>query len=104
MRLEERYTKEIKDAMMKKYALIGMALMAALLALIDYLKDDIKNEKEVEQKLDTKLFGTIYHETKNKTLRFKSCQQHDLKLLFIEKRALIFYTNRKPIVLITFNY
>lgn len=59
------------DAMMKKYALIGMALMAALLALIDYLKDDIKNEKEVEQKLDTKLFGTIYHETKNKTLRSK---------------------------------
>lgn len=57
--------------MMRKYALIGMALMAALLALIDYLKDDIKNEKEVEQKLDTKLFGIIYHEVKNKTLRSK---------------------------------
>lgn len=55
--------------MMKKYALIGMALMVLLLALIDYLKDDIKNEKEVELKLDTKLFGTIYHEVKNKSLR-----------------------------------
>ena len=57
--------------LMRKYALVGMALMIALLALIDYLKDDVKNEKEVEQKLDTKLFGTIYHEVKNKTLKSK---------------------------------
>ncbi len=57
--------------MMRKYAVIGMGLMMALLALIDYLKDDIKNEKEVEQKLDAKLFGTVYHEVKNKTLRGK---------------------------------
>ena len=56
---------------MRKYAVIGMGLMMALLALIDYLKDDIKNEKEVEQKLDAKLFGTVYHEVKNKTLRGK---------------------------------
>ena len=55
--------------MMKKYAIIGMGLMIILLALIDYLKDDIKNEKEVELKLDTKLFGSVYHEVKNKTLR-----------------------------------
>lgn len=57
--------------LMRKYAVIGMSLMMALLALIDYLKDDIKNEKEVEQKLDAKLFGTVYHEVKNKTLRGK---------------------------------
>ena len=57
--------------LMRKYALVGMALMVALLALIDYLRDDVKNEKEVEQKLDTKLFGTIYHEVKNKTLKSK---------------------------------
>lgn len=57
--------------MIKKYSLIGMGLMAFLLALIDYLKDNIKNVKEVERKLDTKLFGTIYHEVKNKTLRSK---------------------------------
>ena len=29
--------------------------------------------KEVEKKLDTKLYGTIYHEEKNKTLKSKSC-------------------------------
>lgn len=56
-------------SMMKKYCLIGMALMALLLAVIDYLKDNVKNEKEVEKKLDTSLFATIYHEEKNKTLR-----------------------------------
>lgn len=56
-------------AMMKKYALIGMACMIAVLTLINYLKDDVKNEKQVEQKLDTSLFGTIYHERKNKTLK-----------------------------------
>lgn len=55
--------------LMKKYALIGMACMIALLALIDYMKDDVKNEKQVEQKLDTSLFGTVYHERKGKTLR-----------------------------------
>lgn len=56
---------------MLKYMLVGMAAMVLLLALQDYLKDDIKNESEVEQKLDTKLLGTIYHETKNKTLKTK---------------------------------
>ena len=61
----------IASDMMKKYTLIGMGAMAFLLALIDYLKDNIKNVKEVERKLDTKLFGTIYHEKKNKTLRSK---------------------------------
>lgn len=55
--------------MMKKYAMIGMACMIAVLALIDYMKDDIKNEKQVEQKLDTSLFGTVYHEKKGKTLK-----------------------------------
>lgn len=57
--------------MMEKYALIAMALMAGLLALIDYLKDDIKNVKEVERKLDTKLFATIYHERKIKSKSLK---------------------------------
>lgn len=55
--------------MMKKYALMGMLFMIAVLALIDYMKDDIKNEKQVEQKLDTRLIGTVYHEYKGKTLR-----------------------------------
>lgn len=57
--------------MMKQYCLIGMALMAVLLALIDYLKDNVKNEKEVEKKLDAPLVASIYHETKNRTLKTK---------------------------------
>ena len=57
--------------MMKNYAFYGMALMAMVLALIDYFKDNVKNEKEVEKKLDTKLLATIYHEEKNKTLQAK---------------------------------
>lgn len=57
--------------MMKKYCLIAMAAMAALLAVISYLRDNVKNEKEVERKLDAPLFATIYHEVKNKTLRSK---------------------------------
>lgn len=57
--------------MMKKYALVGMLLMAGVLALIDYLKDNVKNEREVEKKLDTPLFATIYHENKNKTWKSK---------------------------------
>lgn len=57
--------------MMKQYAVVAMLMMAAVLALIDYLKDNVKNEKEVEKKLDTPLFATIYHEVKNKTLKGK---------------------------------
>ena len=104
------------SAMMKKYALMGMALMAALLALIDYLRDDVKNEKEVEQKLDTALFGTIYHEVKNKTLR---TQLHKTKkgllindptcsFLFVEnykklRTKLIYKTNQEKgkVILVT---
>lgn len=83
--------------MMKKYALIGMALMAALLALIDYLKDDIKNEKEVEQKLDTKLFGTIYHEVKNKTLKSKLRKSKKGLLLTDPTCSFLFVENYKKI-------
>lgn len=57
--------------MMRNYGLIAMGLMALLLAVIDYLRDNVKNEKEVEKKLDTALFATIYHEEKNRTLRSK---------------------------------
>ena len=67
--------------MMKKYAIIAMALMAAILALIDYLKDDIKNVKEVEKKLDTKLFGTIYHERKSKSLKSRLKRKNKKGLL-----------------------
>lgn len=85
------------SAMMKKYALVGMALMAALLALIDYLKDDIKNEKEVEQKLDTKLFGTIYHEVKNKTLRSKLKKSKRALLVTDQTSSFMFVENYKKL-------
>jgi capsular exopolysaccharide synthesis family protein len=48
---------------------IGAAVMAAILAALSILRDNIKNEAEVTKKLDTKLFGVIYHENKYKTLR-----------------------------------
>lgn len=83
--------------MMKKYTLIAMALMAIVLALIDYLKDDIKNEKEVEQKLDTPLFGTIYHEVKNKTLKSKLNKSKKGLLITDPTCSFMFVENYKKI-------
>lgn len=57
------------DRIMKTAFALGSAAMAALLAVLSILRDNIKNEKEVASKLDTKLFGVIYHENKYKTLR-----------------------------------
>jgi capsular exopolysaccharide synthesis family protein len=54
---------------MKKAFLIGMAAMFVLLAVLSVMRDNVKNEKDVTKKLDTKLFGVIYHENKYKTLR-----------------------------------
>lgn len=70
--------------MMEKYALIAMAGMALLLALIDYLKDDIKNVKEVESKLDTKLFGAVYHERKSKSLKSRFKKKNKKGLLITD--------------------
>lgn len=83
--------------MMKKYALAAMGLMAALLALIEYLKDDIKNEKEVEAKLDTKLFGTIYHEVKNKSLRSKIKKSRKGILITDPTSSFMFVENYKKL-------
>ena len=44
----------------------ALAVQCAILFAIFYFRDDIKNESEVEQKLDTKLFATIYHEDMKK--------------------------------------
>lgn len=43
-----------------------LAGVALLMFLYFYFRDDVKNEEEVEKKLDTKLFGTIYHENLRK--------------------------------------
>ena len=87
----------VASEMMKKYALLGMGAMAFLLALIDYLKDNIKNVKEVERKLDTKLFGTIYHEKKNKTLRSKLRKKKKALLVTDQTSSFQFVENYKKL-------
>lgn len=49
----------------------GAAVMLLTLAILSATRDNIKNVKEVTRKLDTKLFGVIYHENRYKTLRSK---------------------------------
>lgn len=86
-----------RNSMMKQYAFYGMILMALLLAVIDYLKDNIKNEKDVEKKLDTPLFGTIYHEEKNKTLKAKLRNQKRGLLITDQRNSFMFAENYKKI-------
>lgn len=52
--------------LLKKAFLGTVAAAAAAMFLYFYFRDDVKNEEEVERKLDTKLFGTIYHENLEK--------------------------------------
>lgn len=40
----------------------AVALQCAVLFAVFYFRDDIKNESEIAEKLDTKLFATVYHE------------------------------------------
>lgn len=86
-----------RNDMMKKYALYAMALMALFLAVLDYLRDNIKNEKEVEKKLDTKLYGTIYHEEKNKTLKSKFKKNKKGLLVTDPRNSFMFAENYKKI-------
>ena len=83
--------------MMRNYGLIAMGLMALLLAVIDYLKDNVKNEKEVEKKLDTKLFATIYHEEKNRTLKSKLKKSKKGLLLTDPTNSFLFVETYKKI-------
>ncbi len=83
--------------LMRKYALIAMAMMIVLLGLIDYLKDDVKNELEVERKLDTKLLGTIYHEVKNKTLKSKLTKKNKGLSVMDPTRSFLFVENYKKL-------
>ena len=50
---------------------VAFFAMVFVLALISYFKDDIKSEEDVAQKLDVKLFASIPHENKYKTLKDK---------------------------------
>ncbi len=58
-----------QNYIMKLAFLIGIAMMTLALAALSVMRDNIKNEKEVTRKLDTKLFGVIYHERMYKTLQ-----------------------------------
>jgi capsular exopolysaccharide family len=51
------------------YFLLGALIMTILLSVLSITRDNVKNEKELSKKLDTKLFGTVSHEVKYKTLR-----------------------------------
>lgn len=54
---------------MKQMFICSAILLAAMFAVLSFLRDDIKNESDVERKLDTKILTTVYHENKYKTLR-----------------------------------
>jgi capsular exopolysaccharide synthesis family protein len=57
------------ERIMKIALLIGMAVMVGILGFASVRRDNIKNEQQIVSKLDTKLFGVIYHERKYKTIR-----------------------------------
>lgn len=55
-----------------KLVSLAMALVVLFcVTLSSYLRDTVKNETDVNAMLDAKLFGVIYHEEKNKTLKSK---------------------------------
>ena len=83
--------------MMKKSALVGMALMTGLLVLLEYFRDTVKNEQEVEEKLDTKLLVTIYHEKKYKTLRAKISRKKKGLLITDPMNSFLFVENYKKL-------
>ncbi|NLK99480.1 MAG: P-loop NTPase [Clostridiales bacterium] len=57
------------DRVMKIALFVGGLITALLLGFASVRRDTIKNEQQIARKLDTKLFGLIYHERKYKTLR-----------------------------------
>ena len=68
-------------SLMKKMFCFVFAIGVVVLSLISYFKDTVKNKKEVSVKLDTKLFGTLYHERQYKTfIRFLKKEKTTLML------------------------
>lgn len=59
----------VMSRIMKIAFLIGMGATVILLAFFSFLRDNIKNEEAVTKKLNTKLFGVVYHENKYKTVQ-----------------------------------
>ncbi len=48
---------------------VGIGAMALLLAALSIQRDTVKTEKDVSHKLDTRLYMSVYHENKYKTLK-----------------------------------
>ncbi len=65
----------------KRYAIIGALIMLALVVVQILLSDRVQTASAVRHRVDTKLFCTIHHETKNKTMRTKL--KHTTKGLLI---------------------
>lgn len=49
----------------------GTAIWILFLGLLSFSRDTVRKVKEVEQKLDTKLLGTLYHEKKHVSKKFR---------------------------------
>lgn len=60
-----------KAGIVKKAFVLGAGAMVVLLLAIAVLSDTVQTSEAVRRKLDVKLFATIHHEEKNKTLRTK---------------------------------
>ena len=58
-----------RSARVKRVALLGALLAAAVVAAVSYFRDTVKNVEDVASKLDMPLLSTLYHEEKYKTLR-----------------------------------
>lgn len=79
-------------SVLKNAFLAGAVLMALTLAALSYFRDTVKNQGDVAAKLDTRLYLTVYHEQKYKTLssRLKKAKQSILitdptsSFLFVE--------------------
>lgn len=68
---------------MKKGFLIGFALMLGILIFLSWLKDTVKNEEDIKEKLDTTIFGRLYHERKYKNFK-DTFARREKKLLITE--------------------
>ncbi|MBR4889281.1 MAG: P-loop NTPase, partial [Clostridia bacterium] len=58
-----------RSSRVKKAAVLGVLLAAAVVAVISYFRDTVKNVEDVSTKLDLPLLSVLYHEEKYKTLR-----------------------------------
>lgn len=74
--------------MMKQGFLAGAAVMIVLFAFLSYSRDTVKNEKEAEAKLDTSIYGVIYHESKYKNI--KAFLKREKKKLWLTEPAVSF--------------